>query len=296
MKMYFSCSLTGGRADQKIYGAIVDYLVAQGHDVLTTHLAKPEVMAEEQVISPREVYERDIAWVKEADVLIAEVSTPSHGVGYEIAAALTLSKPVLCVYRQNARVSKMITGNTAPTLRVAAYDEDSTAPGVIQKFLETLAIGGPMNTQAIYNYRQVNDHLITGGQPNAEQLKAAAEEGYTTVVNLAPTNPQASMEDEEGLVHSLGMAYYHIPVAWDNPQDGDFQAFEQVMKACAADKMLIHCVANFRVTAFYSLYALKNLGWSEAQADEFRASIWQGSDYPVWERFIRQMKAQIIRS
>ncbi len=139
MKIYFSCSLTGGRADQKIYGAIVDYLVAQGHNVLTAHLARPEVMVEEQVISPRQVYERDIAWVKEADVLIAEVSTPSHGVGYEIAAALALSKPVLCVYRQNDRVSKMITGNTAPTLRVAAYDEESAALRVIQKFLGTLS-------------------------------------------------------------------------------------------------------------------------------------------------------------
>ena len=100
MKIYFSCSLTGGRADEKIYGAIVDYLLAQGHNVLTAHLARPEVMLEERVISPREVYERDIAWVKEAEVLIAEVSTPSHGVGYEIAFALNLGKPVLCLYQQ----------------------------------------------------------------------------------------------------------------------------------------------------------------------------------------------------
>lgn len=139
MNIYFSCSLTGGRDDQSVYAALVGYLLAQGHNVLTAHLARPEVMVEEQVISPREVYERDIAWVKEADVLIAEVSTPSHGVGYEIALALTLSKPVLCVYRQNVRVSKMITGNTEPTLRVAAYDEESTALRVIQKFLETLS-------------------------------------------------------------------------------------------------------------------------------------------------------------
>ena len=85
MKIYFSCSLTGGRADEKIYGAIVADLLAQGHAVLTAHLARPEVMAEEQVVSPQEVYERDVRWLREADVLIAEVSTPSHGVGYEIA-------------------------------------------------------------------------------------------------------------------------------------------------------------------------------------------------------------------
>ena len=58
-------------------------------------------------------------------------------------------------------------------------------------------------------------------------------------------------------------------------------------------KTLIHCAANFRVTAFYSLYALRHLGWSESQADAFRASVWQGSDYPIWETFITEMKARI---
>ncbi len=56
---------------------------------------------------------------------------------------------------------------------------------------------------------------------------------------------------------------------------------------------LIHCAANFRVTAFYALYAMKHPGWSEAQAEEFRASIRQASTYPEWERFIEQMKAKI---
>jgi 2'-deoxynucleoside 5'-phosphate N-hydrolase len=139
MKIYFACSLTGGRADEAIYAAIVDDLLARGHDVLTAHLARPEVMTLEQIVSAREVYERDVRWIKEADALIAEVSTPSHGVGYEIALALTLKKPVLCLSRQNARVSKMITGNTEPTLRVAAYDEDGAALKVVQKFLETLS-------------------------------------------------------------------------------------------------------------------------------------------------------------
>ena len=55
MKIYFSCSLTGGRNDEAMYGAIVDHLLSQGHDVLTAHLARPEVMALEQVVVPREV-------------------------------------------------------------------------------------------------------------------------------------------------------------------------------------------------------------------------------------------------
>lgn len=148
-----------------------------------------------------------------------------------------------------------------------------------------------MSTQEIYNYRKVDDRLITGGQPSEEQLKSAAAEGVKTVINLATINPRYSLEDEEGLVRSLGMTYYHIPVDWENPQASDFEAFEAVVKQLAEEKTLIHCAANFRVTAFYSLYAMKHLGWSEAQAEEFRASIWQGSDHPVWERFISRMKA-----
>jgi len=150
-----------------------------------------------------------------------------------------------------------------------------------------------MGTQTIYNYRKVNDQLITGGQPNEEQLHSAANEGFRIVINLATIDPDYSLANEEGLVRSLGMTYYHIPVKWDNPQESDFEAFECLMKGLPEGKTLIHCAANFRVTAFYSLYAQKYLGWSEVQAEEFRASIWQGSNDLVWARFIDRMKSLI---
>jgi protein tyrosine phosphatase (PTP) superfamily phosphohydrolase (DUF442 family) len=148
-----------------------------------------------------------------------------------------------------------------------------------------------MSTQDIYNYLKVNDQLITGGQPDEEQLRSAAAEGFTTVINLATYNPGHSLENEAGLVQSLGMAYHHIPVDWSAPQESDFQAFERVMQQPTNGKTFVHCAANFRVTAFYSLYAMKHLGWSEAQADAFRAAIWSESDYPVWETFIEKMKS-----
>ena len=137
MNIYFSCSLTGGRSDEQIYGAIVDALLALGHSVPTAHLARPEVMALEKTIDPVEVYTRDVRWVREADRLIAEVSTPSHGVGYEIALALTLGKPVLCLYRDGARVSKMLTGNTEPTVTVKAYRDEGEALKRVKDFLST---------------------------------------------------------------------------------------------------------------------------------------------------------------
>jgi protein tyrosine phosphatase (PTP) superfamily phosphohydrolase (DUF442 family) len=150
-----------------------------------------------------------------------------------------------------------------------------------------------VSTEQIHNYRRVDDQFITGGQPREDQIRAAAAEGFRRVINLATINPRYSLPDEDGLVRSLGMTYDHIPVDWEHPTDADFAAFEQVMQGVGDDKTLIHCAANFRVTAFYSLYAMKHLGWSQSKAEEFRSSIWKGSNYPVWEEFIRRTQAQL---
>ena len=150
-----------------------------------------------------------------------------------------------------------------------------------------------MSTADIRNYRKVNDQLITGGQPTEEQLKSVAVDGFQTVINLATIDPRYSLPDEPGLARSLGMSYHHIPVDWENPTENDFAEFEKLMRQSPAQKTFVHCAMNFRVTAFYSLYAMKNLGWTDQQADEFRASVWAGSNYPVWEKFIRAMKEKI---
>ena len=136
MNLYFSCSLTGGRNDEAVYGKIVAHLLSRGHDVPTAHLADPKVMDLEQVVEPADIYTRDTKWIRECDAVIAEVSTPSHGVGYEVAYALGLGRPVLCVYRQGARVSKMITGNNSPGLHTHAYRAADDALAAIDTFLE----------------------------------------------------------------------------------------------------------------------------------------------------------------
>lgn len=150
-----------------------------------------------------------------------------------------------------------------------------------------------MSTQDIYNAIQINDLITTSGQPTEDQLKDAAAEGFSTVINLAPHNSRNALPDEAGLVGSLGMTYCYIPVKWDNPTESDFAAFEKTLSEHASDKTLIHCAANFRVTAFYSLYAQKHLGWSKQQAEDFRAKIWEGSDFGEWEDFINLIRAQL---
>jgi len=138
MNIYFSCSLTGGRQDESVYMTIVDHLLELGHDVPTAHLAHPEVMDLERVVDAREVYERDMAWIEACDVVIAEVSTPSHGVGYEIAIALDRDKPVLCCFREGASVSKMITGNNSKTISLSTYQGTNGVLKVIDDFLQSV--------------------------------------------------------------------------------------------------------------------------------------------------------------
>ena len=69
-----------------------------------------------------------------------------------------------------------------------------------------------MGTADIYNYRSVDEELVTSGQPTEVQLQAAAQEGVRTVINLAPSDKRGSLPDEAGFVQALGMTYHHIPV------------------------------------------------------------------------------------
>ena len=149
-----------------------------------------------------------------------------------------------------------------------------------------------MSTDEIMAYYRIDDRVITGGQPTEGQLRSAAEEGYQVVINLATLDPRYSLDDEASLVQSLGLAYYPIPVAWEQPTEADFEAFVQVMRSTHGQRLLIHCAANYRVSAFYSLYALQHLGWTVAQAEAVRAALWKRS-YPIWDTFIQTVQTRI---
>jgi protein tyrosine phosphatase (PTP) superfamily phosphohydrolase (DUF442 family) len=152
-----------------------------------------------------------------------------------------------------------------------------------------------MSTEDIQNYYKVDERVITGGQPTEGQIRSAAEDGYQMVVNLATIDPRYSLDDEGGLAQSVGMDYHHIPVEWGAPKPEDFEAFVAVMQANQDKRVLVHCAANYRATAFYGLYGMQKLGWSAAQADALRAAVWQ-REYPVWDAFMESMKARIQAS
>ncbi len=136
MNIYFACSITGGREFESVYQLITRALAEDRHEVPTAHLAESGVASVEAAIDPLEVYTRDTNWIRASDVLIAEISVPSHGVGYEIGYALGLNKPVLALYQQGRRVSKMISGNPDPNLSVVCYESPEQAVVMIRGFLE----------------------------------------------------------------------------------------------------------------------------------------------------------------
>ncbi len=135
MKIYFACSITGGRQYEQTYQALTQFLLDQGYEVPTAHLAESNILDLEKVVHPSDVYARDINWIQASDILLAEVSVPSHGVGYEIGYALGLKKPVLCIHDADRAVSKMITGNPDSLLRVASYTELDGAFAAINQFV-----------------------------------------------------------------------------------------------------------------------------------------------------------------
>ena len=139
MNVYFACSITGGRQDELIYQKLVETLQQNGHQVPTALLASPDVMPLEGMVSAEDVYARDVRWIRECDFLLAEVSTPSHGVGYEIGYALSQGKRVLCLYRNGRKVSKMILGNPHPQLSVRNYETPDQAVNLLCSYLKEIS-------------------------------------------------------------------------------------------------------------------------------------------------------------
>ena len=124
MKIYFAGSIRGGREDKNLYSQIIKNLQKYG-TVLTEHIGDQNLTDSGEDLSDKFIYERDLYWIKESDIVVAEVTQPSLGVGYEIGKAEEHGKKILCLYRENnKRISAMISGNeNLVTLKYNTLDE-----------------------------------------------------------------------------------------------------------------------------------------------------------------------------
>ena len=112
-KVYFAGSIRGGRQDAALYGEMIAFLKERGCLVLTEHVGLESLQEEgERTMTEEEIFRRDMAWLTESDMVVADCTTPSHGVGYELARARDMGKPTHIFYDvDRGRLSAMLAGD-----------------------------------------------------------------------------------------------------------------------------------------------------------------------------------------
>lgn len=124
--IYFCGSIRGGRSDADLYRRLIKHMKDLGFSVPTEHIGSPEVFRLENDMTDNDIWIQDMSWLESSDLVIAECSTPSLGVGYELAIAKSHNKPVHVLYRQTDRfhsISAMISGD--PYFILHPYHDDA---------------------------------------------------------------------------------------------------------------------------------------------------------------------------
>ena len=106
----------------------------------------------------------------------------------------------------------------------------------------------------ILNHIVINDYISTSGQPTAKQFEKIAEDGYEIVINLAVCHSEGRLENEDKIVSDLGMNYIHIPVEFLEPTQKNLLDFIKILDALSHRKVWVHCIMNYRVTAFMYVF------------------------------------------
>jgi hypothetical protein len=143
-KVYFACSIRGGREDADYYGELVR-IISKYAVVLTEIFADKTLTAAGMSNPSTDIWSNDLRWIGQADAIVAEVTNPSLGVGYEIAAAEKMGKPILCLFRsgKGRKLSAMIDGSPGAT--VIEYSNVQSAEHAIAAFLANLRVRGEVS-------------------------------------------------------------------------------------------------------------------------------------------------------
>lgn len=149
LKIYFAGSIRGGRDDAELYARLIRHLKRYG-TVLTEHVGDAAMLADEQSMGEEAIFDRDMQWLAAADLVVAEVSTPSLGVGFEIATAQAMGKVICCIHRMEVgkRLSAMIAGNSK--LLVCPYatadEAEIVVSALVERFVESSWLPTPLVT------------------------------------------------------------------------------------------------------------------------------------------------------
>lgn len=143
----------------------------------------------------------------------------------------------------------------------------------------------PATLGSIYNYLPIHDTLSTSGQPTEHQFTLIKNAGFTHIINLAPHHAENALPDEAGLLRRLDLAYHHIPVNFQAPEEERFQQFVTLMEQLKQEKVWLHCAANMRASAFLYRYRRDVLNENADQARQTMKKIWE--PFGAWKDFLK---------
>jgi protein tyrosine phosphatase (PTP) superfamily phosphohydrolase (DUF442 family) len=141
--------------------------------------------------------------------------------------------------------------------------------------------------ESIFNYYKVTEQISTSGQPTEVEFNLIAKNGFEVIVNLASPNSPEKLEFEDEIITELGLKYIHIAVEWDNPKQEQLEFFCQIMQALSDKKVWVHCIANYRVSAFMLYYTQKYLNFNKNQATSPLFNEWQPNT--TWQNFLSRL-------
>jgi len=142
-----------------------------------------------------------------------------------------------------------------------------------------------MSIESIKNYLDVSDRIASSGQPDEVQFRDISQAGYDVVINLAMPNSGDAIPEEGNIVTALQMMYVHIPVPFDAPEIKHLRSFLGIMDALSDKKIWIHCVLNYRVSAFLYQYWRLVKGMEDVDASKVMLSSWAPNS--TWKEFMK---------
>ena len=146
VKVFFGCAMRGGYSfvSREELARFPDAIEEMGFEVISRHQTQEDWKQKESQLGKKEVHDRDFGWLKEADCGVFEISNPSLGVGAEIADAVHLGKPVLCLYKKGLgdKVSAYIRGKEGSkhvhtAFRASEYSSLEDAKKKIARFVDS---------------------------------------------------------------------------------------------------------------------------------------------------------------
>jgi nucleoside 2-deoxyribosyltransferase len=135
MKIFFAGSIRGGRQLIPTYQYIISFLKSRNYTIISEHVAAEGLEMVEVKMTEQEIYEKDANWIEESDCVVAEITVPSIGVGYEICHAVKHQKPVLCLYEAGTDSSAMVLGNSTGYVTAKSYSDKKQLEEILLNFL-----------------------------------------------------------------------------------------------------------------------------------------------------------------